>query len=62
MPRLEKFSKKSWRALPSRNLTWEGVGSEEEDAPEQRGFPDGVDLRLGAMHRLSKERERERDK
>ena len=27
----------------------EGVGLEEEDAPERRGFWDGVDLRLGAV-------------
>ena len=36
------------------------VGS-EEDVPKRRGFQDGVDLRLGAMRRLS-ERERERDR
>ena len=61
MPHLEKFSKNSWWALSSRNLTWEGVGSEEEDSPEWRGFQDGVDLCLGAMCKLSKrKRERER--
>ena len=37
-------------------------GEEEEDAPKQRGFWDGVDLRLGAMMQLTKEREREREK
>ena len=40
MPRQEKFSEKSFRALSSRNRILEGVGSEEEevDAPEWRGF------------------------
>ena len=62
MPHLEKFFEKSWRALSSRNLTWSGVES-EEDALERRGFRDGVDLRLGAMRRLSqRERERERER
>ena len=61
MPCLEKFSEKSIRALSSRNQTEEGVGSEEEvDAPERKGFWDGVDLRLDAMMQLMRERERER--
>ena len=33
--------------------------SEEEDAPERRGFWDGVDFHLGAIEQLTKERERE---
>ena len=49
MPRLQKFSEKSFRAFSSRNQIKEGVGSEEEDAPKRRGFWDGVDLRLGAI-------------
>ena len=49
MPYLEKFFEKSYRALSSRNRTCEGVGSEEVDALEQKGFQDGVDFRLGAM-------------
>ena len=57
MPRLQKFSKKSFRAFSSWNRTEEGVGSEEEDALERRGFWDGVDLRLGAMKQLTQERE-----
>ena len=62
MPCLEKFSEKSIRALSSRNQTEEGVGSEEEvDAPERKGFWDGVDLRLDAMMQLMQERERERE-
>ena len=41
-------------------------GEEEEDALEQRGFQDGVDLRLGAIEQTNTrkregERERERD-
>ena len=49
MPRREKFFEKSFRALSSRNRTWEGVGLEEEvDALERKGFWDGVDLRLEA--------------
>ena len=64
MPRLQKFSKKSFRASLSWNQTKEGVGSEEEDAPECKGFWDGVDLHLGAIEQANarkKERERERD-
>ena len=58
--RLAKFSKKSWWAFLSHYLMWRGVES-EDDPPKQRGFQDGVDLRLDAMHRLS-ERERERER
>ena len=53
MPHLEKFFEKSYQALSSRNRTYEGVGSEEVDAPEWRGFRDEVDLRLGAMTQLT---------
>ena len=56
MPCHEKFSKKSDLAFSSRNLMEEEVGSEgteEEDAPERRGFQDRVDLRLGAMMQLT---------
>ena len=34
---------------------------EEVDAPERRGFWDGVDFHLGAMEQLTKERGRERN-
>ena len=44
MPRLEKFSKKSILAFSSWNWAEKGIGSEEVDAPERRGFWDGVDL------------------
>ena len=36
-------------AFSSQNQTCEGVGSEEVDASEQKGFRDGTDLHLGAM-------------
>ena len=49
MPRLEKFSENTLKALSSRNQTVEGEGSVDEEAPEQRGFRAGVDLRLGAI-------------
>ena len=60
-PRPEKFSENSFRALSSLNHTWEGVGSEEEDALERRGFWDGVDLCLGAITQTNT-RERDRDR
>ena len=62
MPRLEKFSEKSFQALSSRNRTEEGVGSEEEDAPERRGFLDEVDLYLGAIEQTNRRKQREREK
>ena len=42
----------------------EGVGLEEEvDALEQKGFWDGIDLRLGAMTQLTERRRKgEREK
>ena len=49
MPRLEKFFENSLKASSSRNQTKEGEGSEDEEAPERRGFRAGVDLRLGAI-------------
>ena len=49
MPRLEKFSKNALKASSSWNQTLEGEGSEDEEAPERRGFQAGVDLRLGAI-------------
>ena len=44
-----KVLKEVWLAFSSQNRTEEGVGSEEEDAPERRGFWDRADLRLGAI-------------
>ena len=49
MPRLQKFSEKSFRAPLSQNRPEEGAGSEEEDVPKRKGFWDEVDLRLGAI-------------
>ena len=49
MPRLEKFSKKSDLAFSLRNWIEKGVGSEEMDALERRGFRDEVDLHLDAI-------------
>ena len=59
MPHLEKFSEKSFRVLSSRNQIEEGVGSEEKDTLERRGFWDRVDFCLGATMQLT-ERKRER--
>ena len=49
MPRPEKFSENALKASSSWNRTLEGEGSVEEEAPEQRGFRAGMDLRLGAI-------------
>ena len=63
MPCREKFSKKALQASSFQNRIREGVGSEEVDAPEQRGFWDGVDLCLGAINttNVNEKRRRERD-
>ena len=63
MPRQEKFSEKALWASSSRNWICEGVESKEEDAPEWKGFWDGVYLCFGAIDTTNvniKERERER--
>ena len=40
-----------------------GSKGEEDDAPERRGFQDGVDLHLGAIEQANaRERERERER
>ena len=49
MPRLEKFSENALKASSSQNRIVEGEGSEDEEAPERRGFRARVDLRLGAI-------------
>ena len=49
MPRLEKLSENALKASSSRNQTVEGEGSVDEEAPEQRWFWAGVDLRLGVI-------------
>ena len=60
MPRLEKFSENALKASSSQNQTLEGEGSEDEEAPERRGFWVGVDLRLGAIDTTNVNRNRER--
>ena len=60
MPHLEKFSKNALKASSSRNQTVEGEGSEEEEAPKQKGFRAGVDLRLGAIDTTNVNRFRRR--
>ena len=49
MPHLDKVSENALKASSSQNQTLEGEGSVNEEAPEQRGFRAGVDLRLGAI-------------
>ena len=49
MPRQDKFSENALWASSLRNQRERGAWSEEEEAPEQRGFQVGVDLRLGAI-------------
>ena len=49
MPYWEKFSEKAFWASSSQNQIWEGVGSDEVDASERRGFQDKVDLCFGAI-------------
>ena len=60
-PRQEKFSEKSFRASSSWNQRWEGVGSEEDDAPKWRGFRDEANLCLGAID-MTNVNKRERGK
>ena len=60
MPHLEKFFENALKASSSRNRTLEGEGSEDEEAPEQRGFRAGVDLRLGAIDTTNINRNRGR--
>ena len=49
MSHLDNFSENALKASSSWNRTLEGEGSEDEEAPEQRGFRAGVDLRLSAI-------------
>ena len=45
------------------DVRWSGSeGEEEEDAPERRGFQEGVNFGLGAIEQLTRERERERER
>ena len=60
-PRREKFFEKSFQAFSSQNWRWDGVGSKEYDAPERRGFWDGVDSHFGAID-MTNVNKRERGK
>ena len=60
MPRLEKFSENALKASSSQNRTLEGEGSEDEEAPERRGFRAGLDLCLGAIDTTNVNRNRGR--
>ena len=60
MPRLKKFFENALKASSSRNRTLEGEGSEDEEAPERRGFRAGVDLRFGAIDTINVNRIRGR--
>ena len=60
-PRQENFSEKSFRASSSWNRIWEGVRSEEDDAPKWRGFRDEANLCLGAID-MTNVNKRERGK
>ena len=60
-PCLEKFSEKALRASSSQNRILEGIGSEDEEAPEWRGFRPRVDLHLGAIDMTNINRKRGRE-
>ena len=62
MPHLEKFSENALKASSSRSQIVEEEGSEDEEAPEQKGFWAGVDLRLGAIDTTNENRFRGRRK
>ena len=62
MPRLEKFSENALWASSSRNRRERGAESEDEEAPEWRGFRVGVDLRLGAIDMANVNRKRGRER
>ena len=53
MPYWEKFSEKALRASSLQNWICEGVGLEDEDALERKGFWDEVDLRFGAIDKTN---------
>ena len=62
MPRLEKFFENALKASSSQNRTSEGEGSEDEEAPERRGFRAGVDLRSGAIDTTNVNRDKGRER
>ena len=56
------FFENALRASSSWNRTLEGEGSEDEEAPERRGFLAGVDLCLGAINTTNVNRKRGRER
>ena len=60
IPRLEKFFENALKTSSSWNRTLEGQGSEDEEAPERRGFRVGMDLRLSAIDMTNANRNRGR--
>ena len=61
-PCLEKFFENALWASSSWNQRERGVESEDEEAPEWRGFRAGVDLRLSAIDTTNINRKRGREK
>ena len=60
MPHLEKFFENALKASSSQNRTVEREGSEDEEAPERRGFQVRVDLCLGSIDTTNVNRNRGR--
>ena len=62
MSHLEKVSENALWASSSRNRRAIRAELEDEEAPEQRGFRAGVDLRLGVIDMTNVSRKRGREK
>ena len=60
MPRLERFFENALKASSSRNRILEGEGSEDDEAPERRGFRVVMDLCLSAIDMTNANRNRGR--
>ena len=61
-PHLEKFSENALWASSSQNWRERRAKSEDEEAPERRGFRAGVDLRLGVIDMTNVNRKRGRER
>ena len=61
-PHLEKFSKNALWASLSRNRRERGAESENEEAPEWKGFQVRVDLCLGAIDMINVNRKKGRER
>ena len=61
-PRVEKFSENALWASSSWNRRERGAESEDEEAPERRGFWAGVYLRLGTIDTTNVNRKRGRER